>query len=148
MFWKYLLQNHKTIPTIIFKELWHTELSFNFKCGAKVCWNTCESVFILLSYCSRETNLKGHRPKMYCNGGVYMHIKFTAFVFSSFQSQKWWAIYSSILKEKFPVLQTNKWLLISLLPGRVWIFTVRGWSLHAVTQPLLLFSVLSLHQCR
>lgn len=72
--------------------------------------------------------LKGHGPKIDF-GGVYMHIisEFTAFLFSSFQSQKWRAIYSSAQKQKFPVL-SNKQVTsyLSAAWPRIWTFTVRG----------------------
>lgn len=72
--------------------------------------------------------LKGHRPKIDF-AGVYMHIisKFTAFLFSSFQSQKWQAIYSSVQKQKFPVLSNKQVTSYLSAPcPRIWTFAVRG----------------------
>lgn len=58
--------------------------------------------------------------------------KFTASLFSSFQSQTWPVIYSSVQPQKFPVL-SNKHMAAYLSAPRIWISTVRGWSLKAVT---------------
>lgn len=124
MFLKCPFQNDKTIQTIIFKEMWHTELSFNFKCGVNVCWNLSERVFHLMNYCSRPRNLKATDQK-YTLGEFICTSSSLLFFSHPFRAKNCGLFIAVSWNKSFPVLSNKHFLSLCSLAEYLYIHCQR-----------------------
>ena len=133
MFPKYLtFQNDINLSRVRFnKKIHHAELDFNFqlhtwsKCLLK--FMCCSVTFTLHYYSTARKLLKGHRPKIDFWRSLYTHhLKVHSFSFLILSEPTNDRLFIEAFSNRsFLLYQTNKSLLISLLPACVWISAVR-----------------------